>query len=125
MARLLVIEIEHLPYEELSPNARLHWSKVAAFRKVAREEIGWLAKAKWGQQPAMDLAELRYQFNLPDKRCRDVDNLIASCKAFQDGLIDAGVIVYDDAQHLKLAPPVVTFGTQARTYIYLKEVSRV
>ncbi len=50
----------------------------------------------------MQKARISYEFHLKDHRKRDLDNLLASCKAYQDGLIEAGVIFYDDAEHLEI-----------------------
>lgn len=79
------------PPKELSPNARLHWSKVAKAKKSYRQ-ISWAlaleAKIKvstTGEEPIF----LRVSFFPPDRRHRDDDNMIASMKAGLDGLADA------------------------------------
>lgn len=44
-------------------------------------------------------------FYFKDKRRRDQGNAIASLKAYEDGIIDAGLVPDDDAEHWKLQPP--------------------
>lgn len=43
----------------------------------------------------MTLAVVHYLFELPDKRRRDAANLIHSCKAAIDGVVDSGLIPDD------------------------------
>jgi len=120
--RTLVIEIDHLPYVELSPNARHHWVVKARAVKVSREEIGWLAKAQWHDDEPMMKARISYEFHT-DKRKRDLDNLLASCKAWQDGLIDAGVIFYDDSEHLEMGQHMVVIGSDSnKTFVKIEEI---
>lgn len=78
------------PARILSPNARPHWrpkaSATAAARQLAyiytRDFVGH-TKPRW---PA---ANVEMTFCPPDRRRRDVDNLIASTKAHRDGIADA------------------------------------
>jgi len=100
--RKLVITVEHLPSPELSPNARHHWAVKARAVKASREEVGWLAKVQWHDDKPMVKARISYEFHVKDKRRRDLDNLLAMCKPYQDGLIDVGVLAYDDAEHLEI-----------------------
>ncbi len=120
--RTLKIELPHLPYPELSPNWRGHWSEIARGKKVARAEAGWLALAQWKGQMPMSCAMISYEFTVKVDRVRDHDNLIASCKPLQDGLIDAGVIFYDDANHLKLGSVTISKGDKDLTTILVQEV---
>ena len=122
MSRTLLIELLHLPYRELSPNARVHWAKKAAAVRGAREEVGWLAGSQWGDQPPMQCARISYVFNVVDKRRRDIGNLLAACKPFEDGLVDAGVIFEDDAEHLKLGTVNIGGGLTESTWITLEEI---
>ena len=119
--KILRIEIEHLPYTTLSPNSRVHWAVKAQDVKVSREEIGWLAKAQWQGQP-MAKARISYEFQVKDKRRRDADNLLAMCKPWQDGLIDAGVITYDDIEHLEIGYIRVLRSDANRSIITVEEV---
>jgi len=98
------------PPSELSPNSRMHWRKKAKVTADYREECGWTAKAFIADQCPYcgPLSKSRHlaltppvravvTFVVPDRRPRDMDNLLASLKAAWDGLTDAGVLTGDDA----------------------------
>lgn len=125
-ARHITIEIDHLPYSELNPNSRLHWAVKARAVKASREEIGWLAKSKWrykyGDASPMTKARISYEFHTKDKRRRDLDNLLAMTKPWQDGLIDVGVIFYDDSQHLEIGSIKIIQGNVEQSIIIIEEV---
>lgn len=80
----------------LSPNWRGHWAKKAAAKRTFRSV--WWAEALHQGARKMDAeaAKVTLVFHPPDKRARDWDNLIASCKAGFDGLADA--IGIDDSK---------------------------
>lgn len=122
-SRSLEIVIEHLPDAALSPNARVHWRVKYDATKIARTEAGWLAKAQWRDQAPMLYALIAYEFTVPVRRRRDQDNLIAGCKPWQDGLVDAGVLVQDDNEHLKLGSVSIIKGPMSLTRITVTEVA--
>ena len=124
MIRKLIITLDHLPFTELSPNARHHWAVKARAVRASREEIGWLAKAQWHDEKPMMKARISYEFQIKSKRHRDLDNLLAMCKPWQDGLIDAGVIFYDDIQHLELGQCNVRQCDVEQSIITIEEVSK-
>lgn len=82
------------PLSQLSPNARLHWAKVARAKKQYR-------KACWAtcleQLPGQSLSPvgeksgltLKLTFVPPDRRSYDRDNLMARMKSGIDGMCDA------------------------------------
>jgi len=79
------------PPKELSPNARLHWSKKSKAAKVYRNACYMLAiqgGAKTGVPWDGDI-HCWIDFFPPDRRHRDDDNMIASFKAGRDGLAQA------------------------------------
>jgi len=119
--RRLIITISHLPYPELNPNSRVHWAVKARAIKVSREEIGWLAKSQWHDEKPMIKARVSYDFHTKDKRHRDLDNLLAMTKPWQDGLIDAGVIFYDDAHHLEIGDIKLIQSDADQTIISIEE----
>lgn len=74
----------------LSPNTRQHWAKRHNAIRMARHHTAYLVmevmgrnKLKWSR------VKVTYTFHPPDKRRRDLDNLIASTKALGDGISDA------------------------------------
>lgn len=80
----------------LSPNWRGHWSAKAKAKKVLRHE--WAMQAR--TQGATNLAgkpslSLSIEFVPPDRRARDLDNMLATIKAGLDGLAD--VLGVDDS----------------------------
>lgn len=84
-----------IPAAILSPNARHHWGAkyraVRLHRDHARREV---ALANGGD---LFLAECRIDIAAFHKiaRRRDRDNLISACKAYFDGLADAGLVQND------------------------------
>ena len=88
-----------LPHKNLSPNARCHWRAKAAATKKARSDASWAALAgiadrNWNQ-PLWGTATVQATFYFRDKRRRDRDNMLSSCKAYFDGLADSGLIAND------------------------------
>lgn len=77
------------PAKELSPNARLHWSKKSKAVKAARSTAWATALASGAAKLRADRLDVALTFLPPDARRRDTDNLIASSKALLDGLADA------------------------------------
>lgn len=91
-----------LPDRDLHPNARVHWGKKQRLTREARQRaciatkdaIG-SHKVFRGQAPWWERAEVRITFYFPDKRRRDADGLLSWCKAYLDGIADAGVVTND------------------------------
>jgi len=80
------------PAKELSPNARLHWAQVAKYKKAYRMACFALAlQAGWRRIDVGTTGDIHLwvDFYPPDKRHRDMDNMLASCKALFDGVADA------------------------------------
>ena len=80
---------------ELHPNFRGHWSVKAAAARSARKWAAWATKAAGLSK--LDLASLKVTvvYHAPDKRRRDADGVLSSCKAYLDGIAD--VIGVDDS----------------------------
>ena len=70
------------PDRSLSPNARKHWSVVAKRKRAQKED--WHVLARSGKMPIGN--RLSITFHPPDKKPRDLDNMLASIKAGLDGL---------------------------------------
>ena len=80
------------PDKRLSPNARLHWRQRVGPKQAARIAAGWAvvaARVHSGGLPPEGPIAITITFYAPDRRRRDMDNLIASMKAAQDGIADA------------------------------------
>jgi crossover junction endodeoxyribonuclease RusA len=94
-----------LPWPDavLSPNARPHWAAKARAVKAARQRAGWLVRVSI-QQRAKDWPRVNVAMTFcpPDKRRRDLDNIIASFKAGSDGIAD-GLGIDDSLFHCTYA----------------------
>ena len=89
-----------LPSSSLSPNARVHWAQKAVSAKAARMLA--FSKTRFtmtmtGARPMWKRARYTATFSFPDRRPRDLDNLMASLKAYLDGIADAGLVANDRA----------------------------
>jgi len=101
-----VITIElPLPAKSLSPNARVHWAvkarDVKAYRQRAASRVRCLLG---GAEPQWETVTSQATFYHASNRRRDNDNLNASLKSAQDGLVDGGLL--SDDEHVTPLPPV-------------------
>lgn len=94
-----MIEIE-LPWPDkrLSPNSRPHWAEKARAVAAAKDYAFWTVAEMRLRDKLNGEYQASYLFSPPDRRRRDIDNLLSSCKAYQDGAcralnIDDSVIV--------------------------------
>ena len=123
--RSITLKLNHLPPSELNPNKlrRLHWSERSRVSLEARQEVGWLAKVQWHDDKPMEKARISYEFLIKDRRKHDADNLLSACKAYTDGLIDAGVITYDDIKHLEIGMVRAVYASEDKTIITVAEIA--
>ncbi|MAH46901.1 hypothetical protein CMI37_13810 [Candidatus Pacearchaeota archaeon] len=124
--RLLKIGFGQLPYPELYPNAlrRLHWRQRAEISKQARQEAYYVASGDIRQYlrgRPIKRAEVEIQFISKIYRTRDIDGLLSACKAWLDGLVDAGVLVNDDGWHIVKLTGTLTKGEEDNTIITVRE----
>lgn len=85
------------PSPGLSPNARLHWARVAKLKKPYRAlGASRAAEAMRGLPPYPDKGKVpvTITFHPPDRRHRDDDNAVASFKSARDGIAE-GIGVND------------------------------
>jgi crossover junction endodeoxyribonuclease RusA len=78
------------PPKELHPNARVYFRTKAAVTKIYRKAA--YERADWGNFFHADVESdiaVRIMFHPPDRRRRDLDNMLASIKAGIDGIADA------------------------------------
>tara|TARA_R110000772_G_scaffold74113_20_gene161561 strand:- start:664 stop:1032 length:369 start_codon:yes stop_codon:yes gene_type:complete len=103
------------PPAPLSPNARLHWSKVAKSKKAYRKSC-WAETINQVDLDKINLPEamvLTMTFIPPDKREYDRDNLTARMKAGIDGLADG--LEIDDKRFTTVIATVDKDGFQKGT----------
>lgn len=84
------------PPKDVSPNARGHWSKKAKAVKAFRDACGWECVAQNVKRVDADAVHARITFHAPDRRPRDLDNMLASMKAGIDAV--ATTIGVDDSR---------------------------
>jgi hypothetical protein len=89
-----------VPSPKLSPNGRYHWAvkadAVADARTTARNEAVRVLADAGIQPPRWKQAKLTaILFRTNDKTTPDPGNFLASLKAYEDGLADAGIIEND------------------------------
>lgn len=107
MSDLVVV----VPGRPPTPNVRLHWAALARSRSELRGWARLAALEAIGRTPAAypyRAATVEATFLVRSRRRRDPDNLIASLKPLVDGLVDAGVLTYDD--RLDYRRPIVEVG---------------
>ena len=100
--RIYKIVIDGFPPREASPNARVHYMKLHSVKKAQGELMTGLILVQGIADKPMEKAHLTITFESKDKRKRDIDNLLASCKAYIDALVP-DVIVDDNAERLSLS----------------------
>lgn len=84
-----------VPPPDVRPNGRPHWRVKAKHVKTMREAAWREVLGRYGDGPRWEHASVRIEWVHPTKRLLDRDNIIASCKAYIDGITDAGVVVDD------------------------------
>ncbi len=116
------------PSRSLSPNARVHYMKLAKAKKEARDQAYLLAYAAAnGMANSPNLRSDRLDVVIVARpavrRNRDEDNLVASLKATLDGI--ALYLGIDDSR-FHLQPVVITDPDKAnpRIDIYLQEQTK-
>lgn len=77
------------PPSALSPNSRGHWAIKARHAKKYRADSRVLCMAVGLRKMTAEALSLRVTFQPPDRRARDLDNMLASIKAGLDGIADA------------------------------------
>ncbi|MGW1275532.1 hypothetical protein ACWD4V_01055 [Streptomyces tsukubensis] len=96
-----------MPYGDLlTSNGRLHYMAAHRLTKRMRNEAALAARAH--RVPQLRRAAVHYVLHpRPITRRRDPGNWAPSAKAYIDGLVDAGVLPDDDADHLTGPYPVL------------------
>ena len=81
-----------------------------------------MAVLEQGRQKFSGHATVTVTFMVPDRRRRDKGNLIASAKAYLDGLVDAGVISDDNWEAIEeIYPPIVYEKGRKMTIIEVQD----
>ena len=104
-----IVIVLPIPPLALRPNSRSHWRNKAKVTKKCRTLAGILCKvALAGRKPPMwDKATVQLDARFRTWQALDPDNLVSSCKAYFDGIQDAG-IVWNDARLWPLRATIAT-----------------
>lgn len=114
----------HLPFPpaELSPNARIDRRAKAPITRQYRQECSRVAKSArvkaGGSWPLEGPVMARYIFIVASRRRRDWVNLYGAFKAGEDGIVDAGLVVDDNAWNLKVELEIL-LGKEPEVYVEL------
>ncbi len=121
--RVYTFVLGHLPDHDLSPNARVHFSGLAAAKSIALEEAFALVREQLVPARPLARAKVTYTFYIKGHRRHDQDNLVASMKAYLDGLVRAGLLADDDDQHVTLSESQIIRDARAeQTVITVEEL---
>lgn len=125
------IEVSQLPPVEYSPNWRGHWSEryqagIVYGNAVYCECVDARNRALIMPFPFIR-ARLNLTFVFPEKRRRDKDNLIARFKPGLDGIVQSGLVLDDDAEHLQIGNVDILVDPQRAplTIIELGEIKKL
>ena len=88
------------PPAECSPNSRAHWAKRSNIAQQAHDWAYWATELQnyytYSRLVFEESIQAHYEFQRPDKRKRDLDNFVARCKPYLDGICKRAGI--DDSQ---------------------------
>ena len=99
------------PNPILSPNSRVHWRPKHKAFQAAKREAFYATMINKHHHIFSGPAKVHWTFYPPDRRRRDESNMLASTKAFEDGISMA--IGVDDSQFRvshSVAEPVPPHG---------------
>lgn len=124
----LTIVFPSLPDMRLSVNGRnkIHFMECSKLTEIARNEAYYLAKdalSKCDYWETPVKARISYEFYSDDKRIKDIeDGLIPACKAWVDGIRDAGILIADDGWHLWIGHGELRFANQKQTRLIIEAI---
>lgn len=105
------------PPTGLSPNARLHWAKLARLKKQYRATCAWQARIQGARAIKANALHITVEFVPPTRRAFDLDNALARMKSGLDGLADA-LKVDDSRWELTIRKaPAGTIGGFVRVHV--------
>lgn len=102
------IEVSQLPPVEYSPNWRGHWTKKNKAGRVYHDAVFYYCvdarNRAWmsGMSLPFIKARLNLTFVFPKYRRRDRDNCLSMFKPGLDAIVDAGLLLDDDSEHLQV-----------------------
>jgi len=124
------IEVPFLPPVEYSPNSRCSWAEKYKAGEVYHDAVYYCCVDvrnrgyREGLAFPMVKAKLSLTVIFAELRLRDQDNLLARFKPGLDAVVDSGLILDDDAEHLEIGrvDPLVDPERAPLTIIELDEI---
>ena len=116
------------PPKELSPNARVHWAKLARVKREYKEACGWVVLEARSLSRRLGLlvtprlkplVTAQVTFVVTDSRRRDADNYMAMLKPMWDALVELKVLVDDSHDKLTIEKPEWVRGKEKRVIVRL------
>lgn len=105
------IEISQLPPVSSSPNWRGHWAERYQDGQIYQAAIFYSCVDAQNRAEGISFPFIKARLNLtfvfPEERRRDSDNLLARFKPGLDAIVDAGLLLDDDTEHLTIEPPAI------------------
>ena len=127
------IEVPFLPPVEYSPNSRCSWAEKHKAGKVYHDAVFYFCvdARNRGYRKGLSFPLVKAKLNLTvvftEQRRRDRDNLLTRFKPGLDGIVDSGLVLDDDVEHLEIGEvEVVVDSKQAPlTIIELDEIKKL
>ncbi len=127
------IEVPFLPPVEYSPNIRGFWAGKHKAGKVYHDAVFYCcvdARNRWYRE-GLSFPLVKTKLNLTvvfaEPRLRDEDNLIARFKPGLDAVVDSGLVLDDDVEHLEIGEVEVVVDPERAplTIIELDEIKKL
>ena len=127
------IEVPFLPPVEYSPNSRCSWAERHKAGKMYHDAVFYCCvdARNRGYRKGLSFPLVKAKLNLTvvfaEQRRRDRDNLLTRFKPGLDGIVDSGLVLDDDVEHLEIGEvEVVVDSKQAPlTIIELDEIKKL
>lgn len=89
-----------LPPKECSPNWRGHWSARMRASRAYKEAVYYCSYGVTRPEKPYEHAQVNITCVVAEDRIRDADNWHGRFKPGMDALVAAGIIAYDDVNHI-------------------------
>ena len=127
------IEVPFLPPVEYSPNSRVCWLVKYKAGKVYHDAVYYCCvdARNRGYREGLSFPFVKAKLNLTvvfaELRLRDQDNLLARFKPGLDAVVDSGLVLDDDVEHLEIGQVGVVVDPERAplTIIELDEIKKL
>ena len=112
------IEVTHLPPGSSSPNWRGHWGSKYKDSRIYHDAVFYCCvdARNRGYLQGMSFpfakARLDLTFVFSEYRRRDRDNMLSSAKPGIDAIVDSGLVLDDDTEHLEIGKVDILVDTE-------------